>query len=94
MCSRITCLPNNLKVLERGPLRLVKVTFIRHLQGIYSLKGPFSCKGLIKVTFNSPFLNLKGPISKTLGIISRSACQGGGRYHSLFIYQITEFPLH
>ena len=33
---------NNLKVLERGPLRLVKVTFTRHLQDIYSFKGGLS----------------------------------------------------
>ena len=29
---------DNLKVLERGPLRLVKVTFTRHLQDIYGFK--------------------------------------------------------
>ena len=30
---------NILKVLERGPLRLVKVTFTRHLGDIYNVKG-------------------------------------------------------
>ena len=34
----------------------------------------FDWKGLVKVTFNLPFLNLKCPISKTLkGLISHSA---------------------
>ena len=32
---------NILKVLERGPLRLVKVTITRPLRGIYSFKGHF-----------------------------------------------------
>ena len=39
---------------------LVKVTFTRPLQNL------FSWKGLVKVTYNSPFLNLKGSISKTV----------------------------
>ena len=54
---------NILKVLERGPLRLVKVTFTRHLGDIYNVKG------LVKVTFNSPFLNLKGPFFKTFKLL-------------------------
>ena len=33
---------NILKVLEKGPLRLVKVTFTRPLQDIYSFKGHLS----------------------------------------------------
>ena len=29
----------------------------------------FGWKGLVKVTFSSPFLNLKGPISKTIKLL-------------------------
>ena len=49
----------NLKVFEKGPLRYdVHKTYAETLR-----KVTFGWKGRVKVTFNSPFLNLEDPIS-------------------------------
>ena len=59
---------NNLKVLETGPLRFgignIYKTF--PAEKVTFHKGHFfGWKCFVKVSFNSPFLNLKGSISKT-----------------------------
>ena len=65
---------NNLKVWEMGPLRCCEGELYKTFSAVKVTfhKGDlFGWKGLVKVTFNSPFLNLKVPISKTfkLGLI-------------------------
>ena len=51
-----------------GPLRFRKGDLYKTFKRITSKKGHpsyddlFGWKGLVKITFNSPFLNFKGPI--------------------------------
>ena len=62
---------NGLKVLEMGPLRLSKCDLYKTFPISFQLKRShfiFGQKGLVKVAFNSPFRNLKGPISKTFKV--------------------------
>ena len=56
------------KVLEMGPLRFSKGDLYKTFpaENVTFHKGDIlGWQGLVNVTINSPFLNIKGPISKT-----------------------------
>ena len=55
-----------------GPLRLIRADLYKTFtaEKVSFHKGDlFDWKGLVTMTFNSPFLNLTGPISKTFKLL-------------------------
>ena len=57
-----------------GPLRLITGGIYKAFRTFY--KGDLlGWKCLVKVSFDSPFLNLKGPISNTLKLLNVKFCE-------------------